>query len=146
MALKISNSLLLGDPDSPRACQEALCCYQSLFHFETVGMIGLQMLSNLLLLVPVFVTGEFLFQFNGLRKLGPTDWDDFFSDFPKRRRGGLFSIQFFLSFLLAMCGIKIFGKNDRQFPKKRGGVIFDPKGLSLFIAHMVLVSPISLLI
>ena len=31
--------------------------------YETVGMIGLQMLSNLLLLLPVFVTGEFLFQF-----------------------------------------------------------------------------------
>ena len=69
-----------------------------------------------------------------------------FFRFSKKAGGGLFSIQFFLSFLLAMCGIKIFGKNDRQFPKKRGGVIFDPKGLSLFIAHMVLVSPISLLI
>ena len=26
---------------------------------ETVGMIGLQMLSNLLMLVPIFVTSEF---------------------------------------------------------------------------------------
>ena len=31
--------------------------------YETVGMIGLQMLSNLLMLLPVLVTGEFLFQF-----------------------------------------------------------------------------------
>ena len=31
--------------------------------YETVGMIGLQMISNLLFLVPVFVTREFIFQF-----------------------------------------------------------------------------------
>ena len=36
--------------------------------YETLGMIGLQMLSNLLLLLPVFVTGEFLFRF-GLQYL-----------------------------------------------------------------------------
>ena len=35
----------------------------SLVLYETVGMIGLQMISNLLLLVPVFVTREFIFQF-----------------------------------------------------------------------------------
>ena len=38
--------------------EEYRTCWRSVL-IETVGMVGLQMLSNLLFLVPIFVTGKF---------------------------------------------------------------------------------------
>ena len=44
--------------DIEKTAEEYLSRWKSVLN-ETVGMIGLQMLSNLLMLVPIFVTSEF---------------------------------------------------------------------------------------